>query len=663
MMMKQTKAIFGAVIFSLLLSGCGRNPSASSAVPQDTEAVSSTSPSAVPSASSSAETDTISERVNASLAKMDLHTKIEQMMVPAIRTWNGSNFISMNDETAALLQQYHFGGIILFAENMTSDSSQAIQLTQSLQANAIAGGGLPLFIGTDQESGNVYRLLSGTVMPSSMALAATGDPQNAYKTGQITSKELKALGFNLDYAPDMDVNTNPNNPVIGIRSYSDDSAIVAEYAHQFTMGMKENDIIATGKHFPGHGDTATDSHTGLPQVNKTKAELENTDLIPFKQAVQDGTEMIMSAHIQYPQIETETYTSIKDGREVYLPSTLSHVMITDILRNELGFDGVVTTDSLQMNAIKDNFSTSDAAELAINAGVDCLLMPVDISDASAYAQLDAYIQSIADMVNTGAISIDMINEAVTRILALKYKRGIMDTAYGDAHTASLLNNADALVGTAENYAIDRTISDQAATLLQNDSQIIPFTVPEGAKITVLTPNSQQAGICGYTFNRLTDEGVVTANATGWMISEEYGSKFQAASNAIAGSSLVIVTSLMLNGSDIDFNRSSEVYNMCVLIERAKAQGIPVIAVSTGLPYDAPLLAEADAVLCTYDWVGAPRVDANWVPTQAYSESLAGAMDVIFGKVKASGKLPVNIFSINNGSITSDILWPRGYAVQ
>ncbi len=662
-MMKQTKAIFGAVIFSLLLSGCGRNPSASSAVPQDTEAVSSTSPSAVPSASSSAETDTISERVNASLAKMDLHTKIEQMMVPAIRTWNGSNFISMNDETAALLQQYHFGGIILFAENMTSDSSQAIQLTQSLQANAIAGGGLPLFIGTDQESGNVYRLLSGTVMPSSMALAATGDPQNAYKTGQITSKELKALGFNLDYAPDMDVNTNPNNPVIGIRSYSDDSAIVAEYAHQFTMGMKENDIIATGKHFPGHGDTATDSHTGLPQVNKTKAELENTDLIPFKQAVQDGTEMIMSAHIQYPQIETETYTSIKDGREVYLPSTLSHVMITDILRNELGFDGVVTTDSLQMNAIKDNFSTSDAAELAINAGVDCLLMPVDISDASAYAQLDAYIQSIADMVNTGAISIDRINEAVTRILALKYKRGIMDTAYGDAHTASLLNNADALVGTAENYAIDRTISDQAATLLQNDSQIIPFTVPEGAKITVLTPNSQQAGICGYTFNRLTDEGVVTANATGWMISEEYGSNFQAASNAIVGSSLVIVTSLMLNGSDIDFNRSSEVYNMCVLIERAKAQGIPVIAVSTGLPYDAPLLAEADAVLCTYDWIGAPRVDANWVPTQAYSESLAGAMDVIFGKVKASGKLPVNIFSINNGSITSDILWPRGYAVQ
>lgn len=662
-MMKQTKAIFGAVIFSLLLSGCGRNSSASSAVPQDTEAVSSTSPSAVPSASSSAETDTISERVNASLAKMDLHTKIEQMMVPAIRTWNGSNFISMNDETAALLQQYHFGGIILFAENMTSDSSQAIQLTQSLQANAIAGGGLPLFIGTDQESGNVYRLLSGAVMPSSMALAATGDPQNAYKTGQITSKELKALGFNLDYAPDMDVNTNPNNPVIGIRSYSDDSAIVAEYAHQFTMGMKENDIIATGKHFPGHGDTATDSHTGLPQVNKTKAELENTDLIPFKQAVQDDTEMIMSAHIQYPQIETETYTSIKDGREVYLPSTLSHVMITDILRNELGFDGVVTTDSLQMNAIKDNFSTSDAAELTINASVDCLLMPVDISDASAYAQLDAYIQSIADMVNTGAISIDRINEAVTRILALKYKRGIMDTAYGDAHTASLLNNADALVGTAENYAIDRTISDQAATLLQNDSQIIPFTVPEGAKITVLTPNSQQAGICGYTFNRLTDEGVVTANATGWMISEEYGSNFQAASNAIAGSSLVIVTSLMLNGSDIDFNRSSEVYNMCVLIERAKAQGIPVIAVSTGLPYDAPLLAEADAVLCTYDWVGAPRVDANWVPTQAYSESLAGAMDVIFGKVKASGKLPVNIFSINNGSITSDILWPRGYAVQ
>jgi beta-N-acetylhexosaminidase len=663
MSMKQSKAIFGAVIFSLLLSGCGSNPPASSAEPQETDAAVSASPSAVPSASASAETDSVSERVSAALAKMDLNTKIEQMMVPAIRTWNGSNFISMNDETAVLLQQYHFGGMILFAENMTNDSAQAIQLTQSLQANTIAGGGLPLFIGTDQESGNVYRLLSGTVMPSSMALAATGDPQNAYKTGQITSQELKALGFNLDYAPDMDVNTNPNNPVIGIRSYSDDSATVAEYAHQFTLGMMENNIIATGKHFPGHGDTATDSHTGLPQVNKTKAELESTDLIPFKQAVQDGTEMIMSAHIQYPQIETGTYTSVKDGSEIYLPSTLSHVMITDILRNELGFEGVITTDSLQMDAIKDNFSTADSARLAINAGVDCLLMPVDIGDASAYAQLDAYIQNIADMVNTGAISVDTINEAVTRILTLKYNRGIMDTAYGDAYTASLLNNADAQVGTAASCAVNRTISDQAVTVLQNDSQIIPYTVPEGAKITVLTPNSQQAGICGYTFNRLTEEGAVTANATGWMISEEYGNNFQAASNAIAGSSLVIVTSIMFNGSDIDFNVSSEVYNMCVLIERAKAQGIPVVAVSTGLPYDAPLLAEADAVLCTYNWIGAPFVDANWIPTQAYSESLAGAMDVIFGKVKASGKLPVNIYSIENGSFTSDILWPRGYALQ
>lgn len=239
----------------------------------------------------------------------------------------------------------------------------------------------------------------------------------------------------------------------------------------------------------------------------------------------------------------------------------------------------------------------------------------------------------------------------------------MDTAYGDAYTASLLNNAAAQVGTAENYAVNRTISDQAVTVLQNDSQIIPYTVPEGAKITVLTPNSQQAGICGYTFNRLTEEGAVTANATGWMISEEYGNNFQAASNAIAGSSLVIVTSIMFNGSDIDFNVSSEVYNMCVLIERAKAQGIPVVAVSTGLPYDAPLLAEADAVLCTYNWIGAPFVDANWIPTQAYSESLAGAMDVIFGKVKASGKLPVNIYSIENGSFTSAVLWPRGYAIQ
>lgn len=639
------------------MSGCANKPSASTSTP-------SVGPDSTPTSSSAPATpttDSVTTKVNEALSKMDLQTKIEQMMVPAIRTWNGDAFTTMNDEAASLLQQYHFGGIILFAENMTNDSNQAIQLTQSLQANTIAGG-VPLFIGTDQESGNVYRLVSGTVMPSSMALAATGDTQNAYQAGLITSKELKALGFNLDYAPDMDVNTNPNNPVIGIRSYSDDGDMVASYAHQFTLGMKENNIIATGKHYPGHGDTVTDSHTGLPQVNKTKEELENSDLIPFRQAVEDGTEMIMSAHIQYPQIETETYTSIKDGSEVYLPSTLSHVMITDILRNELGFEGVVTTDSLQMDAIKENFSTKDSAKLAINAGVDCLLMPVNINDSSATTELDSYIQDIEDMVNANEISIDTINDAVTKILTLKYTRGIIDIAYGDTYTNTLLNNVNTQVGTDENYAMNRSISDQAVTLLQNNNQIIPYTVPEGSKITVLAPNTQQTGICGYTFNRLTDEGYVTQNATGYMISTNYGNTWQDASNAIAGSSLVIVTSIMFDGTDVDYNQSAEVYNMVLLIEQAKNAGIPVVAVSTGLPYDAPLLTEADAVLCIYNWIGAPTVDGNWVPTQAYSESLAGAMDVIFGKTPAVGKLPVNIYGINNGCITSDILYARGYGL-
>jgi beta-N-acetylhexosaminidase len=660
--MKYTKLLISAVMLSMMVSGCSAKKTESTA--DNTPAAVKTTAAATTAASASATAAPAQDsasRASAYLAQMDLKTKIEQMMVPAVKKWNGENFTVMNDEVAGILSTYHFGGMILFAQNMTSDASQAIQLTQSMQNNTISGGGAPLFIGTDQECGNVYRLLSGTDMPSSMALAATGDPQNAYTTGTIISKELQATGINLDYAPDLDVNANPANPVIGIRSYSDDPAEVAQYAKQFALGLEESNIIATGKHFPGHGDTAVDSHTGLPQVNKTKDELETTDLVPFKQASADGIEMIMSAHIQYPNIETGTYTSIKDGNEVYLPSTLSHVMITDILRNELGFQGVITTDSLQMDAIKDNFSTRDSAKLAINAGVDCLLMPVDLTDASVTTKLDSYIQDIEDMVNDGEISIDSINDAVTRILTLKYKHGIMDTQYGDAYTNTLLQGAGGVVGTADSSASNRTICDQAVTMLQNENSVIPYKAVEGAQITILSPNQQQSNAMGFACERLTREGILPESTSNLVISEDYGKNYRAADDAIAGSSLVIVSTIMFNGNDIDFNQSSVVSNMVLLLEHAKNLGIPVVAVSTGLPYDTPLLAEADSILCTYNWVGAPVIDESWNPTQAYAESLPAALDVIFGKVQATGKLPVNIYEIANGSFTSNILWQRGYS--
>ena len=662
--MKCTKIVMSALLFSLFTTGCSQQkPTASTTTePSESTAAATTASTPTPTPAATPVADA-SSKAEEYVAKMDLKSKVEQLMVPSVRQWNGSDFTEMNDEVSSILSQYHFGGIILFAENMTSDSAQAINLTQSMQISTINGGGTPLFMGTDQECGNVYRLLSGTDMPSSMALAATGDPQNAYDTGNIISTELKALGFNLDYAPDMDVNTNPSNPVIGIRSYSDDGATVGQYAQQFAKGMMSNNIIATGKHFPGHGDTATDSHTGLPQVNKTKAELEDTDLVPFKECIDEGVEMIMSAHIQYPNIETGTYTSIKDGTQVNLPSTLSHVMITDILRNELGFQGVITTDSLQMDAIKDNFSTRDSAKLAINAGVDCLLMPVELTDASVTSQLDSYIQDVMDMVNDGEISMDTLNDAVTRIITLKYKRGIMDASYSDSTTNAFIANAANVVGTAASSAANRTISQKAVTMLQNDNNVIPYTVPENAKIVILSPNGQQANAMGFASVRLTNEGFVPDSASNVVISEEYGRNFRSADNAIAGADLVIVTSIMFDGSNIDFNQSSIIYNMVVLLEHAKSQGIPVVAISTGLPYDTPLLAEADAVLCTYNWIGVPSRDDDWNPTQAYAESLPAAFDVIVGKAKATGKLPVNIYEIANGSFTSNVIWPRGYSLQ
>ncbi len=296
-------------------------------------------------------------KINRIISKMSLDEKVSQMIIPAIRTWNEENVTDLEacPELSEVLQRHQYGGIILFGANI-SGNEQTAKLLYDLQDNnsriSTASAHIPYMTPVDEEGGIVIRLSSGTRMTGNMALGATENSEsNAVKTGEVIGKELSALGFNTDFAPDIDVNNNPANPVIGTRSFSDDPEMVAKLGLAYSKGLSTNNIIATYKHFPGHGDTGVDSHIGTPSVEKTYDELLKTELVPFKAAIENGADMIMTAHITYPLIDEEV--TFGDGvTKGYFPATMSPKMLTDILRNDLGFSGVVVTDALEMDAIR-----------------------------------------------------------------------------------------------------------------------------------------------------------------------------------------------------------------------------------------------------------------------------------------------------------------------
>lgn len=604
-------------------------------------------------------TESTEDKIHDLVSSMDLQTKVEQMLMVDIRTWDNENFTTMNDEVKDLLTNHHFGGVILFSENFV-DNQQVINLTQSMQVSTVSGGGQPLFIGTDQEGGYITRLTNGTSTIGNMALAATTDTSNATACAEIISSELETLGLNLDFAPDLDVNSNPANPIIGVRSFSDDPNTVSEFGKAYLEGLKENNVIGTVKHFPGHGNTDTDSHTGLPLVDRSKDEVENEDLIPFKTLIQEGeVDMVMTAHIQFPQIETETYTSISDGSTINLPATLSKTWISDILRGELGFEGVVTTDSLQMDAIATNFDTKDSSKLAINAGVNILLMPVALNGSDTITEIESYINDIVDMVNNGDIDESLIDESCFRILMLKEERGILSQSYDDTNTQSLLNDVSNKVGTSENHSKEREIGDKAVTVLKNDNNVLPYTCKDDANIVMIAKSQAQKNILDYGFFVLRNEGTITSSAQVTVINENYGDYYDNCMNNINGADLLVVTSLMDKGEQIDTNNSIRIAYIQQYIHQAKQLGIPVVAISTGVPYDTALLQEADAIICVYNGNGAPNVDVEFNPTSTYSVNLMCGEDVIFGKASPSGKLPVDVPNVDGGSFTSDILYSRG----
>ena len=606
---------------------------------------------------------TAEEKAREYMAGMSLDDKLSQLVFMAFRTWNGQNLTALNEEVSHLLQKYHFGGICLFAENITADNAMAVTLSQDMQEAVTGSGGAPMFISTDQEGGTIWRIADGTATVGNMALAATGKSSSAADAAKIIGRELSALGINCDFAPVADVNANPSNPVIGVRSFSDDPSLTAQFVQQYVSGLHSSGVLSCLKHFPGHGDTDTDSHTGLPLIEKYESELFASDLIPFSRMIQNGYhDMIMTAHIQFPEIETGTYTSILDGSEIHLPATLSRTILTGILREKLGFKGIIITDSMIMDAIAAHFDPADAASLAVNAGADMLLMPVSVSGSASIADLDAWMARFRAMAENGTIPAERIDEAVVRILSRKYAQGVMDADYSPEHKKEMAGSVSEYVGTAVSHEKEILLADAAATVVENNG-VLPVAASGDMTVILAGINGSQASALGYGFNRLVDQGYIPDETAGYVIDLNWTNNYAAAADKLPGADLLIVTDFMYSAALISPSYSDQLPALGRLIRQAHDYGVKVVAISAGLPYDLPLLAEADAVIAVFSQTGVNDCDDAFRPRGTYGANLAGAMDVIFSKVNPSGKLPVNIPSVSGGQFTADYMYERGYGLS
>lgn len=531
------------------------------------------------------------------VARMTLEEKVGQMFMIDVygRTPTDPDYADENLRSgrgvrnfAEAIQRYHVGGFIYFNWNgnigIPLDPQQVQSLSNGLQQLARQKRvPIPLLIATDQEGGIVARVRQpATEFPGNMALGATRSPELAEAAARITARELRALGINMNLAPVLDVNVNPANPIIGVRSYGEDPELVARLGVAQIRGYQGEGVIATVKHFPGHGDTDVDSHYGLPIIHHDRETLERVDLRPFREAIAAGVDAVMTAHIVVPALD-----------DAGLPATLSRPILTDVLREELGFDGVIITDALGMQGAQVLPPERIPVE-AIKAGADILLMPPDVSLA---------FNAVVDAVRRGEIAERRIDQSVYRILELKMRRGLF--AWDLPGAADL-----ALLGTAESQAVARQAADRSITLLRNAGSVLPLG--RGTRVTVVGPRTAGAELLA---SELAAKGLaVTALGTG--LNPTASEQDEAVRRAAAADAVVVTT----------YNAPSYP-GQGQLVGRLVATGKPVIVAATRNPYDAMVLPATAGYLATY---GHQPV------------SLAALARVLVGEVNPSGRLPVTV---------------------
>ncbi|MDT7542986.1 MAG: beta-N-acetylhexosaminidase [Acidobacteriota bacterium] len=412
------------------------------------------------------------------LKRMTLDEKIGQLVAIGINATYLAQDSAEFKELKRQVEQNKIGGLILF-KGPVYESVHLINRMQELAR-------VPLLVSADLEAGAGMRFDSTVNFPWNMAVGATGNTEFARRQGEITAREARALGVQMIFAPVVDVNNNAQNPVINVRSYGEEPQAVARMGAAFVEGAQCGGVIATAKHFPGHGDTATDSHRGLPVINLPRTRLDAVELVPFRAAIDAGVGAIMSAHIGLPQIDPTSVAPLareNTRRSTYadsevltenatLPGTLSPKILTGILRNDLRFDGIVTTDALDMSGLTIYFTPAESAVRALEAGADVLLKP---SDA------DATMRGVRDAVHAGRLTEKRIEESARRILAAKYDLGLT------RQRIAPLDQIDTLVSTSAANQLAQEIAEHAITLVRDDAHLLPATnLPAHARVFVLS---------------------------------------------------------------------------------------------------------------------------------------------------------------------------------
>ncbi len=519
---------------------------------------------------------------------MSLERKVGQLMSVA---FHGTTITSSLE---AMVRDRGVGGVILYSENFT-DAAGLAKLVADLDRIARDAKSLPLFFEIDQEGGPVIRINKGaTILPGQMALAATADPERSVRIAAgISAAELRALGVNWNFAPVADVNDEPTNPIISNRSFSSDPARVSSLVSAAVQTYAAAGFFCCAKHFPGHGSTTTDSHTGLPKIDADRATIDRVELPPFRAAIAAGVPAIMSAHIVVPALDATPE----------LPVTLSKAVMTDLLRNMLGFDGLVVTDDLEMGALK-NIGEAAAGLRAVQAGADYLLFRFDET-----AQLEGH-RLIADAVRSGSLSSTRLEESVRRIVEAKRRFGVLE-GRRDQSAPDLAANARTALELARG----------ATTLLRNRG-----VLPLRGRILAVSPTNADISF----FEGQPTLGSVVAAKRADAVSESLplhpsGSEIDRVVRASRAADVVVVgtTNLFAYPEQVD-------------LVKALAKEKPVAVVALRGPYDILGVPEIPAYLCAYD---------------SREPSLTAAAEILLGERKPSGSLPAvvpGVFSLGAG---------------
>lgn len=538
--------------------------------------------------------------VEKTIRKMTLEEKIGQLVV-ARYTGEFVNFDNPQlKNLEELVSKYHLGGLILFG----GEPLETAFFTNHLQRLAR----IPLLIASDLERGAGNQVSGATLFPPLMALGAADSEELAYEMGRITAIEGRALGIHMTYAPVVDVNINPDNPIINTRSVGEDPEQVAKISRAFIKGCQSGGMMATAKHFPGHGDTDQDSHSLLPVIRADLERLKRVELYPFRAAIEAGVDSIMTAHLYVPALEPE------EG----LPATLSPRIMMDLLRKEMGFKGLIVTDALEMRGITNYFSDEQAALRALQAGVDLLLLPLDPVKVIEY---------LKQAVRMGELPVSRVEESLRRVLLAKSRLGLHKNRYVS------LDRLPLILGKQEFKEIARKTFASAVTLVKNENNLLPIN--KSRKLVVLSLSSDPGDY--YAGRRFVSEmsrripGVRAFYADGDTGREKLEEALAEASRA----DLVVAalfSSLRSGKGSVDLESQH-----IDLIKMLKAASVPVVAVSFGSPYFLRHFPEVDGYLCLY---------RNTPETQEL------AAMTLNGEMGVSGKLPVSLPG----------LFPRGHGL-